>query len=161
MKRGVALLLSLAFASAAQAHALRLNAEATGEGVSGLAHYSDGSPARSELVYAYDQAAQQVARVRTDSDGRFLLPLTRAGRYRIVVEGEEGHRAELQLSYAPPDSALATALRAELAPLREDIARLQQRTALADIVGGLGFIAGLFGAVAFWLARRPRATERR
>lgn len=163
MKRGVALLLSLAFASAAQAHALRLSAEPMATGIGGEAHYSDGSPAREERVRAYDQSAQQVAQTRTDAGGRFLLPLAGAGTYRIVVEGEEGHRAEAQLDYAPVQNGRdqAALLRAELAPLREDIAHLQQRIALADIIGGIGFIVGLFGAAAFWLARRPRSAERR
>jgi nickel transport protein len=105
-----------------------------------------------------------LAEASTDAQGRFRLPLTVAGSYRVVVEGDEGHRVEAALDWtsvtaastAGSAAAVAAAVRAEVAPLREDIARLQARVRLSDLVGGIGFVVGLFGAYAWWRARPHR-----
>ncbi len=52
---------------------------------------------------------------------------------------------------------LAGLLREELAPLKAQLARLaaaQERAGVREVVGGLGWIAGLFGLAAWWAGRR-------
>ncbi|MFT3758920.1 hypothetical protein [Thauera sp.] len=74
-------------------------------------------------------------------------------RYRVVVEGDEGHRSEaeaLRVESGAAAAADADALRL----LREDIARLEQRIRLQDILGGIGYILGLAGLSAWFMARR-------
>lgn len=147
------------------AHGLNLSLQAAADGVVGQAFYADGSPARNEAVTLFGaDAGKPLAEASTDAQGRFRLPLTVAGTYRVVVDGDEGHRAEAAIVWAPvmaaptaeSAAALAAAVRAEVAPLREDIARLQARVRLADLVGGIGFVVGLFGAYAWWRARAHR-----
>ena len=172
----LAALLGLALPGSAAAHGLRVSAQAEADGLRGQAFYADGSPARDETVALYaGEATQPQAQARTDADGRFRLPLTQAGRYRVVVDGDEGHRAEAAIVWAPLAAAsgtasgptlgaattatvdaaqLAAAVRAEVAPLREDIARLQARIRLSDLVGGIGLIVGAVGLLAWWRARR-------
>lgn len=167
----VFVLLIAAGVSAALAHGLNLSLQPTAEGLRGQAIYADGAPARGEVVALFaDNAAHGAkpqAQVRCDEDGRFQFALNAAGRYRVVVEGDEGHRVEAHLTWSAPgaptvgatavDSAvLAAALRDELAPLREDIARLQARIRLSDVVGGIGFVIGVFGAYAWWRTRAGR-----
>lgn len=157
------LVLGLALLGNAAAHGLRVSAQAEAEGLRGQAFYADGSPARDERVALYEgDAAQPLAQARTDADGRFRLPLTHAGRYRVVVDGDEGHRAEAAVVWAPMAAAataavdaaqLAAAVRAEVAPLREDLARLEGRIRLSDLIGGIGLIVGAAGLLAWWRAR--------
>jgi nickel transport protein len=160
----LALLLGVLLAGAALAHGLRVSAQAEAEGLRGQAFYADGSPARDETVTLFaGDAAQPQAQARTDAEGRFRLPLTSAGRYRVVVDGDEGHRGEAAVVWAPlaataasgaEAAQIAAAVRAEVAPLREDIARLQARVRLSDLVGGIGLIVGAAGLLAWWRARR-------
>lgn len=172
----LASLLGLALPGSAAAHGLRVSAQAEADGLRGQAFYADGIPARDEAVALYaGDASQPQAQARTDADGRFRLPLTRAGRYRVVVDGDEGHRGEAAVVWAPlaaaagtasatatnaaPTAAvdaaqLAAAVRAEVAPLREDLARLHARIRLSDLVGGIGLIVGAVGLLAWWRARR-------
>jgi nickel transport protein len=168
----LACLLGLALPGGAAAHGLRVSVQAEADGLRGQAFYADGSPARDEAVALYaGEARQPQAQARTDADGRFRLPLTQAGRYRVVVDGDEGHRGEAAIVWAPLAAAsgttsgaattatvdaaqLAAAVRAEVAPLREDIARLQARIRLSDLVGGIGLIVGAVGLLAWWRARR-------
>lgn len=148
------------------AHGLSVSLQPVADGLRGQAIYSDGSPARGEFATLLVEGEDKpLAETRCDADGRFHFALAAAGRYRVVVEGEEGHRSEARSDWTPPaaaggaagpaDAALLTAtLRNELAPLREDIARLQARTRLADLVGGIGILVGLCGAFAWWRSRR-------
>lgn len=149
-------------------HGLRLTASVTETGIAGRAFYSDESPAHDERVAVRNAAGNVSLSARTDGQGRFAIELKESGRYTITVSGEEGHRAEVTLPFvavsrdkalaaACGDSqALAAAMRGELAPLREDIARYEQRIRLHDLIGGVGLIVGLAGAFAFWRSRSRR-----
>lgn len=54
--------------------------------------------------------------------------------------------------------ALADLLRQELAPIKAQLARLggQNQVGVKDIIGGLGWIAGLAGLALWWTGRRER-----
>ncbi len=55
------------------------------------------------------------------------------------------------------EAALNKALERQLAPIRESLAELAvRRTSLADIVGGLGYILGIFGLWAYFQGKRRR-----
>jgi len=153
--------LTLASVSAS-AHGLRIAAAATDQGFGGRAFYSDESPVVNERVVLLNAAGETLDKTHTDAAGRFFIAVGQPGQYRLVVTGEEGHRAEAALPFVgtPPASAacadaqaLSAAVRRELQPLREDIARYEQRIRLHDVIGGLGFIVGLAGAIALWRSR--------
>jgi nickel transport protein len=167
----VLLLYAVALAPPAAAHALRLSAQVDGPEVRGQVLYSDMTPARQEAVElhaadgasdeASDEASAVLARTRTDDDGRFRLSAPAGVAYRVVVWGEEGHRAELLVRPSLAAGAVtgtvadaAALLRAELQPLREDIARMEQRIRWHDVLGGVGYIVGLCGLAAWFLSRR-------
>lgn len=144
----------LAACAQAFAHGLRVNAQAEGEAVVGQALYSDLSPASGLFVDIHDPGNDaKLAEGTTGDDGRFRITTPPLAAYRVVVEGEEGHRAETQALRLTAGGTLdADAVRL----LREDIARLEARIRLQDILGGLGYILGLAGLSAWFMARRRR-----
>lgn len=148
------LLVAGLIALGAQAHGLDVMAQQSGQSVSGLALYSDGSAAQGlyvELRLA-DDAEQSLAEGKTDAEGRFSFPVTTPGLLRVMVEGEEGHRAQALVSRLP--EAGAGNLPVQL--LREDIARLEQRLWWRDVIGGIGYLLGILGIWALWRGRAGR-----
>lgn len=174
--RLLAALLCWVVLSPALAHRLHVAVQADAAGLRGQAYYADGTPAARERVSLLGAGAAVLASTTTDAHGRFELALASAGSYRVVVSADEGHRAEAQIDWTPlpattakvaaePPAAaeasaatavLAAAVRAEIAPLREDLARLEARVRLADVVGGVGILLGAFGAWAWWRSRARR-----
>jgi nickel transport protein len=101
---------------------------------------------------------------------------------RLVLEGGAGHRAEWPLSAAdylggqpaavaepatapgtpasssPDEARLAQlveqAVERQLGPLRRQLAKDQQAQRLQDIIGGIGYLLGLAGLVAWFRSRR-------
>lgn len=154
----------------AHAHGLRISVQPQVDALAGQVLYADGSPARDERVALFDGAGKTpVATTVTDADGRFRVGAVAGRTYRVVAQGDEGHRAEASVVLAPaatvPGAAgasdpsasaagLSAAIRAEIAPLRADLARLEQRIRLSDLIGGVGFLVGLFGFMAWFKSRR-------
>lgn len=160
------------------AHALRLTAAAAGGVVSGHVFYSDETPAAGEWVELQTPAGQPIGRVRSDVVGAFAFPPAASGTYRLVAEGEEGHRIERDVvvaaGIAPASGAVSgaasgagapapdiAALHQEIRALREDVQRYEQRVRLGEVIGGIGLIVGLAGAAAWWRARPARRNERK
>ncbi|MCV2219504.1 hypothetical protein [Thauera sp. Sel9] len=136
----------------ALAHGLWVSAHAEDEAVVGQARYSDQTAAAGLFVDVLDPATgATLAQGSSGADGRFRIAVPPLPRYRIVVDGDEGHRSEAEaVRVAAGGTADADALRL----LREDIARLEQRIRLQDILGGIGYILGLAGLSAWFMARR-------
>lgn len=150
------LLLSV-FSLNAFAHSLYVFAQYDGEEISGRAYYSDQSPAVETYVEAYQLGLQgnekdPIVTGKTDAEGHFILPVTTQGPFKVVVEGAEGHRAE-----RVADNVAKKAMgRPEFELLREDLQKLKNKIYLHDIIGGIGYIFGLFGLFAFLKARKEK-----
>lgn len=150
----------------ARAHGLELVAVADGTRVIGRAWYDDDTPARGHRVTLSLASAPQVllAAATTDAEGRFSVEAPTETRLLVVVEGDEGHVTEVAVLSGRADtpgrtgaasgSDAAAMLRAELLPLREDIARLERWLRRAGAAAGLGAIVAGAGAWTLWRGRR-------
>lgn len=163
-----ALALCLWFCTAlVHAHGMRISVVPSAEGLAGRVWYSDETAAAGNAVLLHDGSGRELQSTLSDAEGRFAFRAIEPGDYLVVADGEEGHRAEARITLgavaavvaspalAEQDAAaLAALLRSELEPLREDIARFEQRIRLSDLIGGIGFIAGLAGLLMAWRAQR-------
>ena len=139
-------LFPLLFAPHALAHALYVFAQYDGQTVTGKSYYSDMTPA-AETYMEILQAGQDspLLEGKTDRDGQFAYPIntTAEGAIKVVIEGEEGHRASIVANRVSAqttnnsDNALML--------VREDISKLKDKIYLHDIIGGIGYIVGIFG----------------
>ena len=76
---------------------------------------------------------------------------------KVVVEGEEGHRAAVVADRITATQNTPTQVSDEsLLLLRGDIAQLRDKIYLHDILGGIGYIVGIAGIAAWLSARKLR-----
>ena len=149
-------LLSLFFVAHAQAHALHVFAQYDGQMLSGKAYYSDMTPAAETYLEVQRSGVEEpILASKTDAQGAFNLtvPDIANSTLKVVVEGEEGHRATITADRI----ATSNNKGADLMLLREDIAHLKTQIYLRDILGGIGYIVGIIGLFAWWNARKSKS----
>lgn len=141
------------FANVAFAHSLHLVAQYDGQTLSGNAYYSDMTPAAETYVEAYREGeAKPAVEGQTDIQGHFQFALASAQRLKVVVEGEEGHRVSTLVEKFTTNTRNGD----EFALLRTDIAQLKDKIYFQNILGGLGYIVGIIGILAWFNARKDR-----
>jgi nickel transport protein len=160
----------------ASAHRLKVFASQIGGSIEGEAYFVGSGPAAGVTVTLRDGADTVLETGATGPDGRFALPSAGGGDIVVVVDAQDGHVARFTVAGAEPapappaappaapaettgqpvvplaDVELAVARR--IAPLAAQIDALESALRLRDILGGLGYIAGLFGLLAFVKSRR-------
>ncbi len=87
-----ALVVALAAAAPARAHALGAEAKFRAGRVEVEAYFSDDTPARDARVIVHDHAGAVVAEGRTDDQGKWQFPAPQPGPYTVVVDAGAGHR---------------------------------------------------------------------
>ena len=146
------MLIGLMMSSMLWAHSLHVIAQYDGNTVSGKAYYSDLTPAeQTYLAIFQNDDIQPIIEGITDKQGRFSYPLMNGQTLKVVVEGEEGHKAT-----AIADRIVIPAQSNVLALIREDLAELKDKIYLRDILGGIGYILGIIGAISLWYSYRLR-----
>ena len=89
----------LFFSANTFAHELHITAQYDGVEISGKAYYSDQTPAVDTYVEAVKPGeTNPVVYGKTDREGRFNLPFNQEGTFNVIIEGMEGHRAEMQVT---------------------------------------------------------------
>lgn len=163
----------------AEAHRLKLFAQVTGETIAGYGFYiGGGRPEGADLVVATPDG-KEVSRLKTGTDGGFSFTPPTPGRYRLTLSGGDGHLATVDVSTdgtptagqavktptapttALPDDlgariaqAVDAAVARQIRPLLEAYDAADGRVRFNDLIGGLGWIAGLAGLWAWFRSRR-------
>ncbi len=80
------------------AHALHLFANLQQDHIDGRAYYADQNPASHERVFLYDKEDKLLQKTITNENGMFRFNIDKPQNFKVVVQGEEGHRAETQIT---------------------------------------------------------------
>lgn len=121
MKRLASLMILIALAGPAQAHALKLFATVEGDAVTGYAFFIGGGRAQDTDWVAKDAQGAELASGRTDAEGgyRFVAPAPVTGPLTVIVDTHEGHVAIAEIGPerfgAPPVAATGAPAAASLA----------------------------------------------
>lgn len=167
----------------ALAHKVIATVFAAGDEIEGEIGFSNGEMARGAEVEVFDPDGGKLGQAVTDDEGVFLFRPTRAVEHHFRADLGAGHVAQavmpveelpagLAVAGAPGDAPatapepvattgaaaigaaeLARIVREEMRPLRREIMAMKEKNGLRDILGGIGFIAGLFG-LGFYIAAR-------
>lgn len=171
----LALAVAILLAGTAVAHRLDVTVEVVGGKLGGRVAYHGGRPVAGATVEVRGTGGAGVATTLTDGQGRFEVELPGGEGVEVIVITADGHAARTRLAAPPPprgepaapggvgaegDVAQRVARQVgeemgrQLAPIRESLAALERRTAVRDVLGGLGYLLGLAGVAAYLLARR-------
>jgi nickel transport protein len=175
--RLVLVLVACLAAPLALAHKIQVFAFADGDRIEGSVYFPGGGAATSTRVRVLDPEGRAVADLETDAEGAFSYQARAPVDHLLVAETPDGHRAEWRVSAAElapgfPGSAGSEGLRTsasdmglgplieqavarQIRPLREELLAAQGRAELRDVLGGIGYILGLAGLLAWWRSRRP------
>lgn len=177
------LMLFLSLALPAEAHKLRLFATVEGEDVTGYAFFVGGGRAQGADWWALDAGGAEIARGRTDGEGRyrFTPPDPVIDDILVQVDTHEGHMAEAVVkaerfgpvpvtppppaaaslaaggriaASAPDTKAVELAVQRQIAPLLERIEAMDSRMRVTDVLSGLFLIVGLAGIGLYLRGRR-------
>ncbi|NBE07898.1 carboxypeptidase-like regulatory domain-containing protein [Paragemmobacter ruber] len=181
----LALLLMPALALPAAAHKVIAAVYLGANTIEGEIGFSDGDMAAGVPVTVTDPAGRVLGETVTDAEGLFSFtpidPVTHVFRAdlgaghvaQVTLPAEEvarllGKAAVTVPAAAAPQgdaaapaadtAAIAALLRDELRPLRQDIAAYKEKNDLQTILGGIGYIFGLFG-IGFYIAARRRMAK--
>lgn len=163
----------------AQAHKLKLFVAAEGAVIGGTAYFSGGAKAAGIGGTVQAPDGSTLAEIRTGEDGGFRFEAKSRMDHTITLDGGDGHAASMILAAAelpetlpagmasvtppirtaiPAETMTAEMVEAAVArqirPLRQQLDAYEDKVRLHDILGGIGMIFGVFGAVAWWSARR-------
>ncbi len=185
LKRTVFLLSCLLFLPClAQAHKIHVFAWVSGNTVTVESSFSGNRPLINGTVTIQDSKSKAILLEGTgDKNGIFTFAIPALAREEkmdllVVVSGSEGHQsqwlvaADEYLSTQPPVNVPAQApatvdndelkemirqiLSQELAPIKRSLAAAENRKpGFRDIIGGIGYLLGLAGLVAWLKNRRP------
>ncbi|RUM88680.1 MAG: hypothetical protein DSZ25_01785 [Thermovibrio sp.] len=149
-----------------------------GNNVSLVSYFSDGTPAKNAKVTVYDSNGKVVLMGKTDKEGEFDFKIEKPGKYKVVVNAELGHRAvtTFQIGNLTNENSnsqetsgeekeqkteavsnisereIRKVIREELRPIHRELLKIEERESsisYKDVIGGLGWIIGIFGAFMF------------
>lgn len=150
----------------AHGHGLKLYVEAEAGKIQGRVHFAGGAAAASAQIRINDADGEALAVLVPDSEGRFSYRIETPRDLVVVADSLDGHRASRSLkaeeltAFLPPageagaEPSCARVVAETSGPLREALAACEERLRLRDILGGLGYIAGLAGLGLWWGGRR-------
>ena len=170
----------------AQAHKVIAAVFPSGSAIEGEIGFSNGEMAVGEEVIVTAPDGTELGRAVTDADGFFLFTPEQPVEHRFRADLGAGHVAMTTLpaedvaailgkpviETLPPAATnpaavagltaeerdiIAEAVRDEIRPLRREIAAYKEKNDLQTILGGLGYILGLFGLGFYIAARRKMA----
>lgn len=137
------------------AHSLHIFAQYQENRLQGRAYYSDMTPASQTYIAVFqDDKIVPLLEGLTDQQGYFTYDIpTKSPSLNIIVEGEEGHKATIEVN----NSAFTSLEQNELFILRQDINQLSHKLYWRDVIGGVGYILGIVGLWALWQSKKQRS----
>jgi len=142
-------------------------------------YFSDGTPARNSKVEIYNEKGEKITEGKTNEKGFCSFPIPEnSQRLKIVLIASMGHRAEIFFSSEEKfeDSSnegekeevekvkkmneklekdeLEKAVEKAIKPLIKMMEKERRKTRISDVIGGIGYILGIFGLIALLYKRK-------
>jgi len=148
-----------------EAHKVNLFAVREGDTVKGECYFADGSPCKKAKVEIYNEKDEKVGESLTDERGLFYFKTEETGKLKLVALAGPSHMAQYEVEafqeaerdQIPPHEISNKAIEEKLQRLENEIRDLRKkmdRLTFRDILGGIGYIFGLWGIINLLLRRK-------
>ncbi len=150
------------------AHRVNVFAIQEGDKIFVEGYFSDGTPARKSKVEVFNEEKKKILEGITDNEGRFSFDVpAETPKLFITLDAGLGHKTEtvIELTKASekiknkeisqkiePDDLrgiVEESVEKALVPLMRELERYMIRAKLHEIIGGIGYIFGIFGLILF------------
>lgn len=176
--------LLLSTSATAQAHKLNLFSYVEGDQVFVEGYFADGKKAKESKVTVHGPDQKVLLEGVTNVEGAFAFKAPQQTDLLLTLNAGLGHQTEYLLTKAeltgvespesatsgetPPSSAgtgaplddahlrrvVRHAVAEGIKPLARELAEYKNKASLSSIIGGIGYIFGIFGIVAYMKARK-------
>jgi len=142
-------------------------------------YFSDGTPARNSKVEIYNEKGGKIAEGETSEEGICSFPIPEnSQRLKIVLIAGMGHRAETffstekkfkhssnegekeevekvkEMNEKAEKDEVEKAVEEAIKPLIKMMEEERRRARISDVIGGIGYILGIFGLIALLYKRK-------
>ncbi|WP_070971595.1 carboxypeptidase-like regulatory domain-containing protein [Vibrio sonorensis] len=177
------LLITLLSSFSVNAHNLRMSVYVEGDGLEGELYFvGGGNPAAKNASVELYFDGEVIATAKSDEEGIFIFQSVKPSDYLVRADAGQGHVATYDLKrhefpQAQPDTTegeltskpthtaqplsndvnlqqMRTEIAKAIRPLREQIERYESKTRMHDILGGIGYVFGVFGLFVLYRQRK-------
>ncbi len=170
----------LVFSIFSFAHKINVFTYKEGDKIFVEGYFVDGSPCKNSLVEVYNEKGEKIFEGKTDAEGIFSFDIPEAEKIKVVLTADMGHRAETEMELKKKKEIkkeekeikkketteiqkgideesikkiVEESVEKAINPVIKEIEKERQKIKITDIIGGIGYILGIFGIYLYFRGR--------
>jgi len=144
------------------AHKINLFTYKEGDKIFVEGYFSDGAPVKNSLIEIYNEKGEKIIGGKTNEEGLYSFKVPECKKIKIVLIGDMGHRVEKEIEIIEKKllkkeienkkidneeikKIVEESIEKAITPLIKEIQKEKEKVHILDIIGGIGYIFGIFG----------------
>jgi len=138
------------------AHKVNIFAYVEGDRIYTESYFNDGKKCIDSKIEVFDNQGNKLLEGLTNQEGVFSFEIPQKdGELKIVLNASMGHRAEYTITadeLKDTVGVIKEGLEEPISSERKDESSF--KVSPTEIIGGIGYIIGIFGIIAYFLSRK-------
>ncbi len=162
------------------AHKINLFTYKEGNKIFVEGYFSDGVPVKNSSIEIYNEKGEKIIEGKTNEEGLYSFKIPECKKIKIVLTGDMGHKVEKEMEIEEEKTLKKEEIKTQkkeverkietidkeeikkiveesvekaIFPLIKEIQKEKQRARFMDIIGGIGYIFGIFGIYLYFLKK--------
>jgi nickel transport protein len=154
------------------AHKINLFTYKEGNKIFVEGYFSDGVPVKNSLIEIYNEKGEKIINGKTNEEGLYSFEIPECKKIKIVLTGDMGHKVEKEMEIEEKKTLrkeetkttkkevekkmdlidkeeikkiVEESVEKAIVPLIKEIEKEKEKARIMDIIGGIGYIFGIFG----------------
>lgn len=142
-------------------------------------YFSDGVPAKNSIVEIYNEKEEKIIEGKTDEKGIYSFDVPVCEKIKVILTGDMGHKVEKEMKITEKKllkkeienkkievekkvnlidkeeigKIIEESVEKAICPLIKEIQKEKENARIMDIIGGIGYIFGIFGIYLYFSRR--------